>query len=112
MENLTKQSLEIDLASQQKALEKLQNTTPTASLEVNDGVMTASDELLLEEDPAAGGQGSGGAPAGTGNGGSQGGGNGPALISDGGGDTSGDLILDEAPSVSPGGSGGRNYHRG
>ena len=102
MENLTKQSLEIDLASQQKALEKLQNTTPTASLEVNDGVMTASDELLLEEDPAAGGQGSGGAPAGTGNGGSQGGGNGPALISDGGGDTSGDLILDEAPSVSPG----------
>ena len=60
MENLTKQSLEIDLASQQKALEKLQNTTPTASLEVNDGVMTASDELLLEEDPAAGGQGSGG----------------------------------------------------
>ena len=102
MENLTKQSLEIDLASQQKALEKLQNTTPTASLEVNDGVMTASDELLLEEDPAAGGQGSGGAPAGTGNGGNQGGGNGPALISDGGGDTSGDLILDEAPSVSPG----------
>ena len=102
MENLTKQSLEINLASQQKALEKLQNTTPTASLEVNDGVMTASDELLLEEDPAAGGQGSGGAPAGTGNGGSQVGGNGPALISDGGGDTSGDLILDEAPSVSPG----------
>ena len=49
MEELTKQSLEINLAAMEKQLKKLQNTTPTASLDINTGTMTASGEELFEE---------------------------------------------------------------
>lgn len=49
MEELTKMGLEINLESMEKELKKLQNTSPTASLELNTGVMTASDDGLLED---------------------------------------------------------------
>lgn len=55
MESLTKQTLELNLQSMQKALEKLQKITPTASVSTNnDSVLTSSgDGELLLEDPEA-----------------------------------------------------------
>lgn len=49
MEILTKQSMELNLQSMEKELKKLQNTRPTASLAVNFGVMTASEDGLFED---------------------------------------------------------------
>ena len=47
MEELTKLGLEINLETMEKELQKLQNTTPTASLEWNTGTMTASGDGLF-----------------------------------------------------------------
>ena len=49
MEELTKMGLEINLESLEKELKKLESTTPTASLELYTGTMTASDDGLLDE---------------------------------------------------------------
>ena len=49
MEDLTRQTLELNLTSQQKALKKLQNTAPSASLEISGGTLTASGDGLVED---------------------------------------------------------------
>ena len=77
MESLTKQTLELNLQSMQKALEKLQKITPTASVSTNDdSVFTSSgDGELLLEDPEASSSPEGSGTQGSAGDGSQAGGN-------------------------------------
>ena len=77
MESLTKQTLELNLQSMQKALEKLQKITPTASVSTNnDSVLTSSgDGELLLEDPEASSSPEGSGTQESGGDGSQTGGN-------------------------------------